>query len=105
LLPSLTRQDSRLYEELGNDSKYAIKEVGTISFQLESSNSLEVKDVFYVVRLDKNLLSVSIMEDKGFTTKSESWQAFIRLEASSPIIVQVINVRKGNLYKLQGKPV
>jgi hypothetical protein len=56
--------------ELGNDAKYAVKGVGTISFQLESGSSLEVKDVLYVPGLMKNLVSVSIMEDKDFVLSS-----------------------------------
>jgi hypothetical protein len=69
LFTNLMEQDSGLHVELGNDAKYAIKRVGTISFQLESGSSLEVKDVLYVPRLRKNLLLVSIMEDKGFVVK------------------------------------
>ena len=38
--------------ELRNDAKYAIKRVGTISIQLMSDSSLEVKDVLYVLGPD-----------------------------------------------------
>jgi hypothetical protein len=78
LFTSLTKQDSRLHVELGNDAKYAVKGVGTISFQLESGSSLEVKDVLYVPGLTKNLLSVSVMEDKGFVIVFQKGQALIR---------------------------
>jgi len=53
--------------DLGNDSKYAIKGVGTILFQPKLSNSLKLKDVLYVPRLNKNMLSILVMEDKGFS--------------------------------------
>jgi len=69
LFTSLTKQDSGVHVELGNDAKYTVKGVGTILFQLELGSSLEVKDMLFVLGLKKNLLSVSIMEDKGFVVE------------------------------------
>jgi hypothetical protein len=105
LFSSLTEKDSGIHVELGNDAKYAVKGVGTILFQLESGGSLETKDVLYVPGLRKNLLSVSAMEDKGFVVKFQKGQVLIHLEESSPDTTEVIGVREGNLYRLQGKPV
>jgi hypothetical protein len=34
--------------ELGNNAKYAVKGVGTTSFQLESGDSLHMRDVLFV---------------------------------------------------------
>jgi hypothetical protein len=53
--------------ELGDDAKYAVKGKGTFMFQLESGGLLEAHDVLYVPELKKNLLSVSVLEDKGFS--------------------------------------
>jgi hypothetical protein len=66
LFSSLTEQDSRVQVELGDDAKYPVAGVGTIPFQLQSGNSLDFDDVLFVPGLRKNLLSVSVMEDKGF---------------------------------------
>jgi hypothetical protein len=42
LFSSLKKKDSRVQVELGDDAKYPIAGVGTIPFQLESSNSLDL---------------------------------------------------------------
>jgi len=52
--------------ELGDDRSYGIKGVGSISFQLESGSIFHVDEILYVSRLKKNLLSVAVLEDKGY---------------------------------------
>jgi hypothetical protein len=98
LFTNLMEQDSGVHVELCNDAKYVVKGVGTILFQLESSSSLEVKDVLYVPGLKKNLLAVVVMEDNGFVVEFQKGQALIKPEGSIPNTTQVIGVREGNLY-------
>ena len=57
-LRDLTEKDSALQVELGDNAKYAVKGVGTTSFQLEAGNSLHMNDVLFVPGLRKNLLSI-----------------------------------------------
>jgi hypothetical protein len=45
------------------------------------------------------------MEDKGFVVEFKNQQALIKLKESSLDVAQVIGVREGNLYKLQGEPI
>jgi hypothetical protein len=52
--------------ELGDNAKYAVKGVGTTSFQIEYGNSLHMKDVLFVSGLRKNLISISTLEDRGY---------------------------------------
>jgi hypothetical protein len=105
LFSSLKKQDSRVQVELGDDAKYPVAGVGTIPFQLESGNSLDFDDVLFVPGLRKNLLSVSIMEDKGFAVEFKNQQVLIKPKESSPDTTQVIGVREGKLYRLQGEPI
>jgi hypothetical protein len=84
LFSSLTEQDSRVQVELGDDAKYPVAGVGTIPFQLQSGNSLDFDDVLFVLGLRKNLLSVSVMEDKGFAVEFKNQQVLIKLKESSP---------------------
>jgi hypothetical protein len=63
----LMERDSYLHVQLGDDSKYVVKGEGTITFHLESGGSLDAQDVLYVPGLKKNFLSVSSMEDMGFS--------------------------------------
>jgi hypothetical protein len=51
------------------------------------------------------LLSVSIMEDKGYAVEFKNRQVLIRSKESSPKATQVIKVREGNLYRLQGETI
>jgi hypothetical protein len=67
LFNSLVEKDSSIYVELGYDAKYAVKGEGTILFQLDLGDLFESKDVLYVLGIRRNFLSVSVMEDKGFS--------------------------------------
>jgi hypothetical protein len=84
LFSSLTEMDSGIHVELGDDAKYVVKGEGTILFQLESGNSFDAQDVLYVPGLKKNLLSISVMEDKGFVIIFQKGQVLIRPEGASP---------------------
>ena len=44
--------------KLGDDYQYPIKGIGEDSYKLDSRKSLKMKDVLYVPRLKKNLLSI-----------------------------------------------
>jgi len=84
LFSCLKKQDSRVQVELGDDAKYPVARVGTITFQLESSNSLDFDDVLFVPSLRENLLSVSVMEYKGFAVEFKNQQVYIRPKETSP---------------------
>jgi hypothetical protein len=103
LFSSLKTQDSRVQDEIGDDANYPVTGVGTIPFQLELGNSLDFDDVFVVPGLGKNFLLVSVMEDKGFVVEFKNQQVLVRLKDSIPNTTQVIGVREGNLYGLQGE--
>ena len=51
---------------LGDDYQYPIKGMGEASYKLDSGNSMKMKHVLYVPGLDKNLLSISALDKKGF---------------------------------------
>lgn len=91
--------------ELGDDVRYAVKGEGTIMFQLELGGFFEAQDVLYVPGLKKNLLSVSVMENRGFDIMFKKGQVLIHPERASPDTAVSIGVREGNLYRLRGKPV
>jgi hypothetical protein len=72
---------------------------GTITFQREFGKPLMVKDVLYVSRLTKNLISFSALEDKGYMILFQVGKVYIRPKDSKT--TKVIGVRRGKLYKLQ----
>jgi hypothetical protein len=54
----------------------------------------------FVPGLRKNLLFVSVMEDKGFAMEFKNKQVFMKPKESSPNVAQVIGVSEGKLYRL-----
>jgi hypothetical protein len=59
--------------------------------------------VLYVPELKKNLLSISVMKDKGFVIVIKKGQVLICPEGASPDTVVSIGVKESRLYRLQGK--
>jgi hypothetical protein len=78
---------------------------GATQFQLKSGGSFDPQEVLYVPGLKKNLLSISVTEDKGYAVTFHRGQVFIYLERASLDIAMRIGFKEGNLYRLQGKPI
>jgi hypothetical protein len=56
--------------------------------------------MLYILGLKKNLLSVSVMEDKGFVITFQRGKVLIRQEKVIPYIAVIVGVREGTLYRL-----
>jgi hypothetical protein len=52
--------------ELGDNGTYAIEGIGSTSLKLDSGWSLHLEEIMYVPGLKKNLLSVGVLEEKGY---------------------------------------
>jgi hypothetical protein len=63
---SLTEKDFPQKVSLGDDYQYPIKGMGESTHKLDLGTSMRMKDVFYVPSLTKNLLSMSLLDKKGF---------------------------------------
>jgi hypothetical protein len=87
--------------ELGDNTKYAVKGVGTTSFQLISGKPLKMSEVLYVPGVKKNLLSIS---DRGYAVAFMEGQVLAWPKGLSLASVEVIGIRDGSLYKLTGQP-
>ena len=66
LLSKFTKMNSGIHVGLGDDAKYAVSEEGKFSFQLESGGLFDAQDVLFLARMKKNLLSISVIEDRDF---------------------------------------
>lgn len=88
--------------ELGDDAKYAMKGEGTIRLHLKSEGTLEAKNMMFVPKM-KNLLSVSVMENRGYVFMFRNGQVLICPKDSSLDIAMAIKLRDINLYRLKGK--
>ena len=52
--------------ELGDKKSYAIKGFGATNLQFDSGSFIHIDEILYVPGLKKNLLSVAVLEDKGY---------------------------------------
>jgi hypothetical protein len=66
ILSDFERKYFAEHVDIGDGNCYNLKGVGSVSFRLESGARLHVDEVFYVPGLNKNLLSVENLEDKGY---------------------------------------
>ena len=86
--------------ELGDDSTYAIKGVGSTSLQLDSGTIIHIEEILYVPRLKKNLLSVAVWENKGYTVAFSNGKALMWPKDGNMSLAIVIGVHEGNIYKV-----
>jgi hypothetical protein len=88
--------------ELIDDDTYAIKGLGSASFQLLSSNVFHVEEIIYVPGLKKNLISVAVLESKGYTVAFSKGKALMWPSNESMNSAMIIGVQEGRLYKVSG---
>ena len=70
----LVQKESPHKVMLGDDSQYPIKGIREASYILDSWNPMKMKDVMYVPGLNKNLLSISSLNNKGFIVSFCGWK-------------------------------
>ena len=85
--------------EMGDDGRYSATSISTISFERESGKPFVLKEVFHVLGLMKNLISVAMLEDKGYDVVFSEGKAFFRSKTTRE--TRKIGVRFKNLYQLQ----
>ena len=62
----LVQKDSAYKVNLGDDYEYPIKGMGKSFYKLDSWKYMKMKEVLYVAGLNKNILSISSLDNKGF---------------------------------------
>jgi len=66
LFSDLEEKDLEMRIKVGDDRKYSVTRLGMITFQKEHGVPLTLINVMYVSRLKKNLVSFSMLDDKGY---------------------------------------
>ena len=66
ILSDFRKKNFSVQVELGNEASYAIKGTGSVKFQLKCGSMLHLEEVLYVPGLKKNLISVVVLESKGY---------------------------------------
>ena len=66
LFSDLEEKDLQQIIEFGDDERYSMTDIGTVTFQRESGSPLRLEDFLYVLGLRNNLVSVVVLEDHGY---------------------------------------
>jgi hypothetical protein len=89
--------------ELGDDDTYAIKGIGSTSFQRQLGNVFHIEEILYVSGLKKNLISVAVLESKGYSIAFSKGKALMWPSNESMSSTMIIEAQEGGLYKVTGK--
>ena len=78
LFSDLEEKYLEMHIDMGDDGKYSVTRLGTISFQREHGSPLTLKNVMYVLELKKNLVFIAMLEDRGYDVIFLKGKAFLR---------------------------
>ena len=99
LFSTLEEKDLQILIAMGNDEKYSVSGVGTVIFQREHGARLTLTDVKYVPGLKRNLVSIAMLEDRGYDVVFSKGKVFLRHIITRQ--VKQIGSRVKNLYALE----
>ena len=99
----LSKHNSPHKVKLGDDYQYPIKGSGESSYKLDSRKSIKMKDVWFVLGLKKNLLSISKLDAKGMRVTFVDGQVLMWPKGKTIDDAIVIGEQEGGLYKLKGQ--
>ena len=99
LFSTLEEKDLQMRIEMGNDERYSVSGVGTVAFQREHGALITLTDVKHVPGLKKNLVSIAMMEDKGYNVVFSKGKVFLRHITTGQ--VKQIGSRVQYLYALK----
>ena len=77
---------------------------GTIIFQRDSMSPMTLRGVLFVPRMKKNLISVSIIEDRGLGVSFLDEHVHVFPKTTGPSTSYTTGFRCGKLYKLLFQP-
>ena len=98
LFSDLEEKDLQMHIEMGDDGRYSATGIGTITFERESGNPFMLKDFIHVPGLKKNLVSVAMLEDRGYDIVFSNGKAFLWHKTMGQ--TKRIGIQVKNLYKL-----
>ena len=87
-----------MHIEMGDDGRYSTIGIGTVTFQRQLGKPFLLKYVMHVLCLKKNLVSVAMLEDRGYDVVFSEGKSFFRHKAIGKF--KNIGIHVKNLYKL-----
>jgi hypothetical protein len=85
--------------EMGDDDTYDIKGFGSTSFRFQSGNIFYIDEILYVPSLKKNLISVPVLESKGYSVAFSKGKALMWSSNEDINSAITIGTRESGLYK------
>jgi hypothetical protein len=99
-LSNLNEKKTSYKVELGDKTTYPVEGFGQAAIKMKTGNYVHLSNVLYVPGLEKNLVSISCLEDKGNRIAFVDGKVLSWHKDSSIENVRVIGSREGNLYRL-----
>ena len=87
---------------LGYDYQCSIKGIGEASHKLDSGTPMKMKELLYVLGFNKNLISITKIDKKGYRVAFIDGQVPMWPKGKSIEDLVVIGEEVGGLYKLKG---
>lgn len=98
IFSTLEEKDLQIRIEMSDDGKYRVSGEGTVVFQREHGSPLTPSNVMYVRRLKRNLVSISMVEDKGYDVVFSLGKVFLKHIGTGQTKKTGVQIK--NLYKL-----
>ena len=95
LFSDLEEKDLQMHIEMGDNGRYSATGIGTITFEKELGKPFLLKNVMHVPGLKKNLVSVAMLEDRGYDVFFSDGKAFLRHKTTGQ--TKRIGIRVKNL--------
>ena len=83
---------------LRNNKSYRVHDMGTVRLKMFDDQEMLLQDVKYVLELKRNLLSISMFDNLGYSTKIE--HGLIKISNGALIVAE--GVKRKGLYILDG---
>ena len=84
IFSSLEGKHLQMHIEMGDDGRYSITGIGTVTFQRQSGKAFLLKDVIHVLGLKKNLVLVTMLEDRGYDVSVKENISFYTKKQDKP---------------------
>ena len=88
-----------MHIERGDDRRYSATRLGMVTFQKEHGDHLTLKNVMSIPGLNKNLVYISMLEDRGYDVILSKGKVFLQHIAMGQ--VKKIEIRLQNLHKIE----
>ena len=99
MFSTLEEKDLQILMAMDNDEKYSVSGVGMVIFQREHGARLTLTNVKYVPGLKRILVSITMLEDRGYDVVFSKGKVFLRHIITRQVKQNGSRVK--NLYALE----